>query len=186
MRRSNVFSTIFALLIVFLMVMPFLLTFNESLTRFVEKFRLYSALQEFVVPIQVQVVTLLVRILGIKAVAHVNGFEVNGTYLVMTWNCVGWQSLLLFAITLYVGFKNGAYTLWSKVETVVIGILGTFLVNIVRLTVIVVIFAYLRPIYGIVYHDYLAALVTAVWLFVFWWFSYKYVLQDRKNKILTV
>lgn len=179
MRKKEVYHTIFAILIVFLMVMPFLLTFNEFLTKFLEKFRLYSALQEFVVPIQIRAVMVLVSLFGIRPIAHINGFELNGTYLEMTWNCVGWQSLLLFALTLFVGFKNGTYTLLSKIEVLAIGILGTFLINLARLAVIVIVFAYVRPIYGIVYHDYLAAIVTAIWLFFFWWFSYRFVLEER-------
>lgn len=179
MRRSNVFGTLFALVVIFLMVLPFLLTFNEVLTKFVEKFGLYMAIQRFIVPIQVKMVTFLISFIGVKPLAHPNGFTVNGTFLEMTWNCVGWQSLLLLSITLFVGFKNGVYTWTSRLEALVIGLLGTFLVNILRLSLIVVIFAYLRPIYGVVYHDYLAAIVTMVWLFLFWWFSYKYVLEER-------
>ena len=179
MKRPQVYSTIFILFVVLLMVLPILLTFNQVLTDTVNKFKLYKALQDYVVPIQIRMVTLLVKPLGIDPIARVNGFTVNGTDLVMTWNCVGWQSLFLFAITLFVGFKNGAYTLVSKVEAVMIGLLGTFIVNLLRLTVIVVIFAYLRPIYGIVYHDYLAAIVTVIWLFWFWSFAYKNVLEVR-------
>ena len=181
MRRKDVYSTIFILFIIFLIALPLLLAFNDFLTKTIEHFRLYKALQDFVVPIQVKMVTLMVIPLGINPTAHINGFTVNGTYLEMTWNCVGWQSLLLFVITLYVGFKNGAYTLVSKLQAIAIGLLGTFLVNILRLSLIVVIFAYLRPIYGIVYHDYLAAIVTVAWLFYFWHFSYKYVLEERSS-----
>lgn len=178
-KRSGVYSTIFILLIVFLMVLPVLLTFNEFLTKALEKFKLYQVLQDYVVPIQIRMVTVLVGFFGVKPFTHVNGFTVNGTFLEMTWNCVGWQSLFLFTITLWVGFKNGIYTLGSKLETVAIGLLGTFMVNLLRLTIIILVFAYLRPIYGVVYHDYLAAIITTAWLFYFWHFSYKYILRQK-------
>ncbi len=181
MKQKAVYNTIFLLLVIILMTLPFLLTFNQVLTNLMEKFRLYKELQDFVVPVQVRIVTLLIRPLGIKPITYVNGFMINGTFLEMTWNCVGWQSLFLLGLTLLVGFKNGVYTLTSKLEAVVIGILGTFLVNLLRLAVIVVIFAYLRPIYGIVYHDYLAAIVTSAWLIYFWSFSYKFILEERSS-----
>lgn len=183
MRRGNVFGTIFALLVIFMLVLPLLLSFNEAVTKLVEKFELYMAIQRFVVPIEVRMVAFIVSFLGIKPLAHPSGFTVNGTYLEMTWNCVGWQSLLLLSITLFVGFKNGSYTIVSKLEALLIGLLGTFFINIIRLSLIVVIFAYLRPIYGIVYHDYLAAVTTIAWLFFFWWFSYKFVLEEHKIKV---
>lgn len=179
MKQKAVYNTIFLLLVIILMTLPFLLTFNQVLTNLMEKFRLYKALQDYIVPVQVQMVTVLVRLVGVSATPYVNGFEINGTYLVMTWNCIGWQSLLLLAITLFVGFKNGTYTLLSKMEAIIIGILGTFLVNLARLTIIIIIFAYLRPIYGIVYHDYLAAIVTSAWLIYYWSFVYKFI--EGKN-----
>lgn len=182
MRRSNVFATLFALIVIFMMILPFLLTFNEVVTKLVEKFQLYMAIQRFVVPAEVRMVSLLISFFGVKSLAHPNGFTVNGTFLEMTWNCVGWQSLLLLSITLFVGFKNGVYTWTSKIQALLIGLLGTFFVNIIRLFIIVLIFAYLRPIYGIVYHDYLAAITTVIWLFFFWWFCYKYVLVGKQGE----
>ncbi|MBU3957024.1 exosortase/archaeosortase family protein, partial [Patescibacteria group bacterium] len=131
-------------------------------------------------PLEVKMVGVLVKPLGINYLAHQNGMTINGTYAGMTWNCIGWQSLLLLVITLIVGLR-GNYTLASKIETVLIGLLGTFLVNLLRLTLIVVILAYSRPLFAVVYHDYLAAIVTILWLFVFWWFAYSFVLLPKEQ-----
>lgn len=183
MRQKQVFKTIFLLTTIFLIILPFLVTFNEALTKIVEKFKLYMVIQDYVVPLQIRLVSVLVSPFPINFTPSQTGFIVNGTFLTMTWNCIGWQSLLLLAITLTVGFKNAKYTLSSKLEAVAIGILGTFLINLLRLTIIVIIFAYLRPIYTFVYHDYLAAIVTVIWLFFFWWFAYRYVLEEKKRVI---
>jgi len=180
MRQKRTFTTIFALLAVFLAVLPFLVTFNEALTHIVERLRLYMWIQERIVPLEVKMVGVLVSPLGINYLAHQNGMTVNGTYAGMTWNCIGWQSLLLLIITLVVGLR-GNYTLVSKIETVLIGLLGTFLVNMARLVFIVILLAYSRPLFAVVYHDYLAAIVTILWLFGFWWFSYSYVLEEETD-----
>lgn len=179
MKGKRTFIIIFALFAILLAVLPFLVSFNEILTHVVESFRLYMRLQERIVPLEVRMVSVLVRPLGIDYLAHPNGMTVNGTYAGMTWNCIGWQSLLLLIITLIFGLR-GDYALWSKVETVLIGLLGTFLVNLLRLTLIVVILAYSRPLFAVVYHDYLAAIVTIIWLFAFWWFSYAFVLEEKR------
>lgn len=181
--EKRTFLVIFALLAVFLAILPFLVTFNEALTHLVEKFNLYMWVQERIVPLEVKMVGVLVVPLGINYLAHQNGMTVNGTYAGMTWNCIGWQSLLLLIITLIVGLR-GNYTLWSKVETVLIGLLGTFLVNLARLTLIVILLAYSRPLFAVVYHDYLAAIVTIIWLFLFWWFSYSFVLEEKEKKVV--
>ena len=180
MKQKRTFTLIFALLAVFLAVLPFLVSFNEILTHLVERFRLYMWVQERIVPLEVKMVGVLVKPLGINYLAHQNGMTVNGIYAGMTWNCIGWQSLLLLIITLIVGLR-GNYTFWSKIETVLIGLLGTFLVNMARLTLIVIILAYSRPIFAVVYHDYLAAIVTILWLFAFWYFSYAFVLEERRS-----
>ena len=52
--------------------------------------------------------------------------------------------------------------------------------SLLDLTIIVLIFVFLRPIYFYVYHDYLNAIAIVVWLIFFWWFSYKYVLEEKR------
>lgn len=180
MKEKRTFAIIFALLAIFLAVLPFLVTFNEALTHLVEKLGAYMWVQERIVPLEVKMVGVLVTPLGINYLAHQNGMTVNGTYAGMTWNCIGWQSLLLLLITLVVGLR-GNYTLVSKIETILIGLLGTFLVNLARLTLIVILLAYSRPLFAVVYHDYLAAIITILWLFGFWWFSYSFVLEEKTD-----
>jgi len=178
MREKRTFAIIFALLAVFLAVLPFLVSFNEVLTHLVEKFGLYMWVQERIVPLEVKMVGVLVKPFGVNYLAHSNGMTVNGIYAKMTWNCLGWQSLLLLIITLIFGLR-GNYTWASRIETILIGLLGTFLVNLFRLAVIVILLAYFQPLFALVYHDYLAAMVTILWLFGFWWFSYSFVLETK-------
>lgn len=180
MREKRTFTIIFALLAVLLAILPFLVSFNEILTHLVEKFGLYMWVQNIIVPLEVKMVGVLVSPSGIRYLAHPGGMTVNGTYAQMTWNCLGWQSLLLFLITLLFGLQ-GNYTLQSKIEAVLIGLLGTFFVNLLRLTIIVFLLAYSRPLFAIVYHDYLAAIVTIIWLFGFWYFSYSCVLEEKSR-----
>lgn len=180
MKEKRTFALIFALLTILLVVLPFLVTFNEALTHLVEKFNLYVWVQERVVPVEVKMVGVLVRPLGIDYVAYKGGMAVNGTYARMTWNCIGWQSLFLLIITLVAGLKSGSFTFWSKIEAIIIALLGTFMINLLRLAFIVILFTISRPVYAIVYHDYLAAVVTIVWLFFFWWFSYSFILGEKQ------
>jgi len=182
MKEKRTFGIIFALLAVFLAILPFVVTFNETLTHLVERFQLYMWVQERIVPLEVKMVGVLVSPLGIRYLAHQNGMTVNGIYAGMTWNCIGWQSLLLLIITLVVGLR-GNYTLISQIETILIGLLGTFFVNLGRLVFVVILLVYSRPLFAVVYHDYLAAIVTIIWLFGFWWFSYSFVLEEKEKMI---
>lgn len=184
MRQKQQFSTIFLIFTIFLMFLPFLVTFNDVLTKGVEKLNWYMFLQDNLVPIEVRMIKTMLWPLGDKIVAHTSGFMVNGIYVGMTWNCIGWQSFLLLLITLAIGLKNGSYTLVSKIETIILGVLGTFVMNIFRLTIILSILIVSRPVFAVLYHDYLAAIFTMIWLFFFWWFAYKYVLEEKEVKAL--
>lgn len=176
MREKRIFKDLLLFLTLSLMVLPFLVSFNEAITKLVERFRLYVWVQEKIIPLEVKMVGVLVKPLGIDYLAHQDGLTANGTYARMTWNCIGWQSLLLLVASLVVGLR-GRYRRWSKIEAILIGFLGTFLVNLLRLAFIVVLLAVSRPLFAVVFHDYLAAIITVVWLFGFWWFVYGYVLE---------
>lgn len=100
----------------------------------------------------------------------------------ITWNCLGWQSFLLLFITLLVGFRD-RYTKVSILEALGIGMLATFWLNILRMLFTVLLAVHVPPIFRIVYHDYLAAFTTVIWLFFFWWFAYRFVLEVRGEPI---
>lgn len=181
MQQKKVFQTIIIIFAILLVMLPFLVSFNEALTSLFLKIKAYTWLQNKIVPYEVSMVGLLTAIFGINFVPFSNGMSVNGTFLAMTWNCLGWQSLFFLSITLLVGLGSGNYTVFSKMEAIIIGILGTFFMNLIRLVIIVLIFVFLRPIYFYVYHDYLNAVAIILWLMLFWWFSYKYVLVEKTS-----
>lgn len=180
MRQKETFKSIFLYLSILLAILPFLVTFNEILTALVERFELYIWVQERIVPIQSQLAGLLVRPLGIDYVPFRDGMLVNGMPMQMTWNCLGWQSLLLFGGSLIVGLKEGTFSIFSKAQVFILGLFGIFWINLIRIAFTVVLAAYAMPIFRVVFHDYLAAITTVIFLVGFWWFSYAFVLQERK------
>ena len=180
MKQKDVFKLIFVFLAVTMAILPFLVSFNDILTRLVEQLGFYMWIQRIVIPWEIRMVGLLVRPLGINFIAQPSGMTINGTYAALSWNCIGWQSLLLLIITLVVGLR-GNYTRRSQLETVVIGLLGTFLINLLRVVLTVVLLSVSQPLFAVVFHDYLAAIVTVVWLSFFWWFSYAFVLEVRRD-----
>jgi exosortase/archaeosortase family protein len=179
MKQKRVFKLALAALAILMMVLPFVVSINDLLTRWVESVGWYAWVQEKIVPWEVRLVGAMVTPLGIDFIAHPEGFTANGTYARLTWNCIGWQSLLLFLISLPVGLAAGRYTFFSKLEAVLIGLLGTFLINLLRISFTVVLLVWARPLFAVVFHDYLAAIMTVIWLVVFWWFSYSFVLEER-------
>ena len=101
----------------------------------------------------------------------------------IAWNCVGWQSLLFFILTSWIGLQGDRYTNFSKVKSWIIGFLGTFLVNLGRIAVVAIIAYYFGQSVATIFHDYGSTLAVLGWLFVFWWFVYSFVLEDRTPNI---
>ncbi len=187
MKQKETFKTIFFLLAILLAVLPFLVilvSFNEFFTHLVERLQLYTWMQDRVVPVQSQLVGVIVRPLGIQYVSLRDGMLVNGLRMQITWNCLGWQSLLLFGISLFLGLKGGSYTFSSKFQVIILGLFAIFWVNLLRISFIVFLAAYTMPLYRIVFHNYLAALTTLVFLIWFWWFAYSFVLEERPSKLI--
>src|SRR3990167_11331270 len=134
--EKKTYINIFLILVLVLVAMPFVSTFNDLLTRLVMRLDFYRFIQNVIVPWEIRMVGVILTPLGFQP-------SVVGEYLAIgredpflieiAWNCIGWQSLLFFIITTFVGLQGDRYTNFSKVKALVIGFLGTFLINLFRI-----------------------------------------------------
>jgi len=177
--KTQTFKNIFLVLIVILVILPFLTTFSEQLTGLIQKTPLYLLIQDYIVPFEVRIVALILTLLQIPVGFSTNQLSVAGQPLQVTWNCLGWQSVLFLLVSFFTGLQGNFKTL-SKLEAATIGILGTFWINILRITFISILGGYFPSVFAIVFHDYFATLITAAWLFFFWYFAYTFVLEERR------
>lgn len=183
-KQKKVFTELLIGFSLILVLLPFTVTFNDVLTRIVEKNILYGWIQANMVPAEAKIMGAMFVPLGYKfAFSPTNSIlSINGINMQITWNCLGWQSLVLLLVSFLAGFR-GKYRIGSVVEAAVIGILGTFWINILRMFTTVFLAVNSMPLFRVVFHDYLAAFTSVVWLFFFWWFVYKFVLQEKEVEI---
>jgi len=185
MKAKQTFLSLFAILSLILLVLPFLSAFFDFFTRIIMKFELYRSLQNLVVPYELKIVAFLLDFFGIEvqtARSYLSlsmGGKPDAIYL--TWNCVGWQSAVLFLITLLTGLA-GRFKLSSKFEAFVLGALGTYIVNIFRLVAVVAFYSVAGRPAGVIFHDYFSNIMIFLWLFFFWWFAYSFVLEESEPK----
>ncbi|MBI2327811.1 exosortase/archaeosortase family protein [Candidatus Curtissbacteria bacterium] len=181
---KDTFVTLFLILVLLLMFFPFMATFNDLLTRIVINFKGYWFIREVIVPFEVRVVAVVLAAMGFD-VGVTKEYVVLGTsapfIAEIVWNCIGWQSILFFAITAFVGLQGDKYTNFSKAKALVIGALGTFLINILRIVVVVISAYYFGQLPATIIHDYGSILAFIAWLFFFWWFSYAFVLEQAET-----
>ena len=171
-----------------LSILPVIVTFSAVLTSLFEKIGWYVWLQEIVVPFESRLVAVIVKTVDITAkVSPGSDFSmvlVKGSEFIpikLEWNCLGWQSMILLIVTFITGLR-GDHAFFSKVETILIGVLGTFLINLFRMALIVSLAYYWNSLAAVIIHDYFASLVAIFWMIFFWWFSYRYILEPKSTE----
>ena len=184
-NQKQTFKLLLAGLAVMLALLPFVTTFNTILTEIINSVGLYKTIQDRLVPWESSLIVVVVRWLGINAFLLPK--EETGAFVIqkgseyipaeLQWNCLGWQSLVLLILSFIAGLQ-GNFTRLSRFECILIGVLGTFLLNILRMVFITVGIYYVNTVFALLVHDYFAALTTIIWLFFFWWFSYSFVLEQ--------
>jgi exosortase/archaeosortase family protein len=186
MRKKELFKNIFIVASIILCLLPLIATFSAALTSLFDRMKWYVLLQNYVSPFESRFVSVLVSFVGIKSTIvadHTYSMLIsvpNKGYMpiILEWNCLGWQSMILLGVTL-IGGLRGKYTFWSKSQTLIFGIFGTFLINLLRMSFVVSMAYYWSQFAALIVHDYLASLVAIVWILFFWWFAYSYILEEK-------
>ncbi len=178
-RPTRVFAMLLALSAGLLIVLPFVSTFDEFLTTIGIRLGIGAPLQA-IVPGEVGLTVALLGAFGIHAgsagnqlvIWNASGAPVT---LFISWNCVGWQSLILLGVSLLVGLR-GPMGWASRVEVMLFGILGTVLVNIARIATVGVLASAAGYMPAILFHDYGGTLLLVAWLFTFWLIAFRWLL----------
>lgn len=186
--RRETFSNLFILLVIILAFLPIITTFQDILTRIVLYFDAYRWFERIVVPYELRIVGVILNLLQIPSRAGPSYIEFirNGQkeVIYLIWNCVGWQSFIFLGVTLITGL-SGKFTRLSKIQALLIGLSGTYLINILRITLVILIYYFTGRGLGRVFHDYFSNLLSIVWLFIFWWIAYSYVLEAEGARTKT-
>ena len=179
-RERPVYQTLIVLAAALFLFMPFITTFNEFLTRVVMRLGLDTLLRAWIVPLEARMMAVLILPLGIGVQLTPDMIHLHGPgrtiSVFISWNCVGWQSFILLVVTLLAGLP-GPYTRASKFQVMLIGVLGTFLFNLLRLVSVVLVAYFFGQLPATLYHDYGGTLLLLLWLFTFWSFAYNSVLE---------
>lgn len=183
--QGMVFQKIIIVASITFVTLPFVTTFNEFLTKLVESFQLVVLIQSSIAPFLVRIVAVLIRTLGIPVNINGSNLFLTGMWMpfkvYINWNCIGWQSFVLLIFTFMTGLQ-GPYTWRSKLMTVLIGLEGTFLVNIIRIFIPTILACNSGYIQAILFHDYLGTLFTLLWMGVFWNYSFGSLLLKKPIK----
>jgi exosortase/archaeosortase family protein len=177
--RDALNMTLIAITCALLMLLPFVTTFDDLLTSWALAMGANNPLQA-IVPIESRMVVGLLGVVGVHAAAsgsHLVIWDSAGSMhtLFISWNCIGWQSLILLGASFLSGLR-GRQPLEARVQVVLIGVAGTMLLNLMRVAAVAAIAATLGQTPAIIFHDYGGTILVVVWLFAFWIFVQRFIL----------
>jgi exosortase/archaeosortase family protein len=178
--RDALNMTLVAMTCALLMLLPFVTTFDDLLTTWALQLGANNPLQG-IVPTEARMVVGLLGLVGIHAAAsgsHIVIWDGAGSMhtLFISWNCIGWQSLILLGISFLSGLR-GQHSLEARVQVVLIGIAGTMLLNLMRVAAVAAIAATIGQTPAVLFHDYGGTILVVGWLFAFWIFVQRWLLQ---------
>ena len=99
-------------------------------------------------------------------------------FLELQWNCLGWQSAVLLLASFLTGFQ-GKFSKISRLEVLIIGVLGTYLINFLRIFIVGFFAVFFGSLPARIFHDWFSLMFVLIWFFVYWWFSYSFVLETK-------
>ena len=177
--RDALNMTLVAITCALLMVLPFVTTFDDLLTAWALQLGANNPLQG-IVPVEARMVVGLLGAVGIHAAAsgsHIVIWDGAGSMhtLFISWNCIGWQSLILLGLSFLSGLR-GQQSLEARVQVVLIGIAGTMLLNLMRVAAVAAIAATIGQSPAVLFHDYGGTILVVAWLFAFWIFAQRWIL----------
>jgi len=181
-KSGKKFHLIFIFIVILLLILPFFTTFNEFLTALFLKSGLWQNIQNAWVPYLTRFVGGVLKMFSIESEGLGSVLMIRKGITVIpffiSWNCIGWQSLILIILTFITGLQ-GAYSFYSKAETIIIGLLGTFIMNVFRIAIIALLVYYWGTQPAVYFHNYGGTVLTIAWIFIFWWFTFSFVLRPK-------
>jgi exosortase/archaeosortase family protein len=185
-ERESVNLTLIALACALLMVLPLVTTFNDLLTAWAMQLGANTPLQA-IVPTESRMVVSLLGLGGIRAAAsgsHLVVWDSGGSMhtLFISWNCIGWQSLILFGVSLISGLRGG-HSVESRAQVVCIGVAGMMLLNLIRVAAVAAIAATVGVTPAVLFHDYGGTILFVGFLFAFWAFAQRWLLDAPREAV---
>jgi exosortase/archaeosortase family protein len=182
--RDALNMTLLAVSCGLLMVLPLVTTFDDFLTSWALQLGANNPLQA-IVPVEARMVVGLLGWFGVRAAASGNYMVVwdgSGALhtLLISWNCIGWQSLILLGMSFVSGLR-GEQPLEARVQIVFIGVAGTMLLNLMRVAAVAALAATWGQTPAVLFHDYGGTILVVGWLFAFWIFVQRWILNPEPS-----
>src|SRR5437879_3989757 len=182
--RDALNMTLLATSCALLRLLPLVTTFDDFLTTWALQLGVDNPLQS-IVPVEARMVVSLLGIAGVHAAAsgsHIVVWDGAGAMhtLFISWNCIGWQSLLLIGASFF-SVLSGGRAVVCRAQVIVIGVGWTLLLNLLRVAAVSALEATWGHLPALIFHDYGGTILVIVWLFAFWFAVQRWILAPAAS-----
>jgi len=145
----------------------------------------FTVLQSFV-PVTVSVVVFILNILGYGTSTFSGGEDglgltvtgANSSYsAIVSWSCAGSHSLFLYSFMIMLFLRGTSITRTRKIVYVIVGALGTFFVNILRIMAILLAGVNSGASLAATFHEFYGEFFFIAWMFIY--LTIIYLLETR-------
>ncbi len=168
-----------------LLILPIFSTFGELLTNLAMAAGFDAWLGQWIAPLEGRLVHGVLALVGLRSSVDGSilsvGDGTRGVDLYISWNCVGWQTLIFLAVSMITGLR-GEYTARSRLEVAALGVAGIAMLNIARITIVGLVAFAFGQLPAIIVHDYGSVIATVAFLMAFWALAYNVVLERTSDE----
>jgi len=184
-NQISVFAVFILAASLILVTLPFYVTFNEMLTAVVKAVGLWFVIDTYIAPVLVSMVSSLFLLLGIEAAASGSIIYLTtagqNIALYIAWNCIGWQSMIIFLAMAYFAYREVSVSTFNKIVDFLVGFQVTILINVLRIVLVGLIAIYFGSFHAILFHDYVGSLISFAWLAGYWYMITKNISERGGN-----
>ena len=179
--RQRTIMLLVAAAAILLLILPLVVTFNEAITAAVQLIGGDRVLADWIVPHESRLAAAFLMVIGIPASVGPGTIILGGgdfpTVLRISWNCVGWQSVILFGLSCVTALQG--HDTRIKIVVAAFGFAGLLLMNVLRIGIVGAVAYWAGEIPAIVVHDYGTVLASIAYLLGFWVLAYSTVLRSE-------
>jgi len=120
-----------------------------------------------------------------SGVFTVHGINETGS-LKVDWGCTGLRSLVMFSFILAALIWPMYITIPYKFLGLAIGVLGAFLINILRLIMLALIMYYRDMATTLIVHKHLGDFLFILWMALYWWLFFRFFASEEEYAESTI
>lgn len=116
---------------------------------------------------------------GTRVISYGPNAPAAGEAVIIAWGCTGLPSLVLFSLILVALILPHPSPLPKRMISIAIGVIGSFLINLLRLTFLILVLFHYGGDAMMWLHTHIGDFMFVIWIGIYWWVVFTYFLTEE-------